>query len=284
MEPGNVETPSQGAPKARRFMLSGVLALAAGVILLAAGVAYFSYSWWAHSNLDSLNAQAPMVASQAGDSALSDKRQGLDQGSSKVSSPGSSYDGLTIGPGDAASYALYPGEWISPLFWADPLRAEPPGLVANPLLGEFEPLDFSEVSSITSLLAPTRITIPAIGVDSDVRGLAILDLADSRAYETPKNVVGHIPQTANPGENGTAWFFGHLESPIRGEGSVFSKLPEIPGLWERGVEVYATVESGDTTYLYRLTGSTQVHQDDLAIQDVGGSAIRLVTCVAPVLL
>ncbi len=260
-------------------MLSGVLVLAAGVLLLTAGVAYFSYSWWAHSNLDSLNAQAPQVAGQTEETALSDQRQGRDQGSSKVSTTGSLNDGLTIEPGDAASYALYPGEWLSPLFWADPLRAEPPELVANPLLGEFEPLDFSKVSAATSLPAPTRITIPAIGVDSDVAGLAIVDLTDSRAYETPKNVVGHIPQTANPGEIGTAWFFGHLESPIRSEGSVFSKLPEIPGLWERGVEVYATVESGDTTYLYRLTGSTEVHQDDLAIQDAGGSAIRLVTCV-----
>ena len=47
-----------------------------------------------------------------------------------------------------------------------------------------------------------RIRIPIINVDSEVGELEILDLGDSRAYETPKGIVGHLPKTPNPGEMG----------------------------------------------------------------------------------
>jgi LPXTG-site transpeptidase (sortase) family protein len=128
-----------------------------------------------------------------------------------------------------------------------------------------------------------RIAIPAIGVESDVAELAILDLGDSRQYETPKNVVGHIPETANPGESGNGWFFGHLESPIRGEGNVFRRLPEVPGLLKEYLEtgdgpVYVFLSSPDGEFLYQVTETKVVHRDELALYDSGGPAITLVTC------
>ena len=108
--------------------------------------------------------------------------------------------------------------------------------------------------------------------------MQILDLGDSLEYETPKNVVGHIPETANAGEDGTAWFFGHLESPIQGEGNVFARLPELPDLLRRG-KVYATVENEEATYLYELTASRVMHEDELVVFDAGEAGISLVTCV-----
>ena len=83
----------------------------------------------------------------------------------------------------------------------------------------------------TGGLAPaTRIRIPVVGIDSEIQELGIIETDDSRAWETPKHVVGHIPTSAVPGGEGQGWYFGHLESPIRGEGNVFRKLPELAEL------------------------------------------------------
>ena len=95
--------------------------------------------------------------------------------------------------------------------------------------------------------------------------LEILDLGDRKAYETPDNVVGHIPSTSSPGELGSQWLFGHLESPIVGEGNVFHNLPKIPGLLRESEDVFAVVESGPRSYLYKLTEAVVVHQDDMSL-------------------
>ena len=134
---------------------------------------------------------------------------------------------------------------------------------------------------VGSLPPATHILMPAIDVDSPVEELSINDLGDSRSYETPKHVVGHIPETANAGEKGTAWFFGHLESPIKGEGSVFRDLPRIPEMLYNEEEVYAVLKSDESGFLYKLTGSEVLAEDDLRLYDTGEATIRLVTCVPP---
>ena len=134
---------------------------------------------------------------------------------------------------------------------------------------------------VGSLPPAIHMLIPAIGVDSPVEELSINNLGDSRLYETPKQVVGHIPETANAGEKGTAWFFGHLESPIKGGGSVFHDLPRIPEMLHNEEEVYAVLKSDEGGFLYRLTGSEVLAEDDLRLYDTGEASIRLVTCVPP---
>ena len=57
--------------------------------------------------------------------------------------------------------------------------------------------------------------------------------------------MGRIPNTSNPGELGNGWLFGHLESPIRGEGNVFQRLPEIPALLSAGDPVYVSLLNED---------------------------------------
>ena len=61
---------------------------------------------------------------------------------------------------------------------------------------------------ITDFQPATRIMIPSIGINSGITELSIVDLGDSRAYESPDNTVGHIPESANAGEQGPSWFFG----------------------------------------------------------------------------
>jgi LPXTG-site transpeptidase (sortase) family protein len=127
-------------------------------------------------------------------------------------------------------------------------------------------------------LTATRIRIPVIDVDSDVSELKVVLSDDQRVWETPKWVVGHIPTTPLPGEQGQGWYFGHLESLIRGEGSVFRRLPEIPELLPEGEPIYVFLETADRKYLYQVYKTDVVHQDDLLVADSGQRDITLVTC------
>ena len=177
--------------------------------------------------------------------------------------------------------AIYPGFQIHPKNWADPLWASSDDYTFGKVL---RPDGYTALSPDDGLargqgLTASRITIPAIAVDSAVKDLAIIDLGDSRGYETPKHVVGRIPQTSNPGEQGNGWFFGHLESPIKGEGNVFSRLPEIPGLLKNGDPVYVSILSDDGEYLYQVTATQVVHQDDLRLYETDSATITLVACV-----
>ncbi len=272
MEAGELEHGNKPRKRQSRFLsFFGLGLIVLGLAFLAGGGAFFVYSWWAQSNLDSLNA----TASDGGDAtdALGSVRETPDPRDLDANQAD-----LKLSPQAIAAQSLFPGEALSPVFWNNPSAAESTYALPNPLLDKFDPISLASVPAKDSLPPPVRISIPAIDLDSEVQGLEVLDVGNSKAYETPKNVVGHIPETANAGENGTAWFFGHLESPIAGEGNVFAKLPEIPNLLRSG-PVYATVDNGETTFLYRLTASKVIPEDDLAIHELGGPAISLITCV-----
>ena len=188
-----------------------------------------------------------------------------------------------------SSYAaLYPATQIHPKFWGNPLWADSEPYLyaaANPAPGL--PPGFRALSATEDALTPgegaftTRMTIPAIGVDSDITELAILNIGSANAaYETPAHLVGHIPQSPNPGELGNAWYFGHLESPIRGEGSVFKRLPEIPALLRDGDDVFIQLATQDgNTYLYKVSETEVMHQDDLRMYNAAAARITLVACV-----
>ena len=193
-----------------------------------------------------------------------------------------------------AGQKLYPGDSIQASSWGSPLEYEPRSYVEASLVQGFRPVDPVEAAAMEGTLpSPDRVIIPAIGVDSEVQGLRIQNLGDNRAYETPKHVVGHIPESSNPGEAGSSWLFGHLESPIAREGSVFYNLPKIPNLLRQGEDVYVIVESGARAYLYKITEAFVVHRDQLSLNyerlrsvrpqyaqlDPDGANLHLVTCV-----
>ena len=196
-------------------------------------------------------------------------------------------DGALLPLPPASFAALYPATRIHPKFWAQPLWASPePYLYAAADPGTGLPPGFRAASARGDALArgegalTTRIAIPLIGVDSAISELAILDVGNSREYETPKNLVGHIPQSPNPGELGNAWYFGHLESPIKGEGSVFKRLPEIPDLLRDGDDVFVELDAEDgRTYLYKVSRTEVMHQDELRLYDADSAQLTLVACV-----
>ena len=186
-----------------------------------------------------------------------------------------------------ASYnSIYPALAMHPKYWRSPATAGSDAYTFGSVMRPDGFLSLSADRGEPRGTAPdaAHVAIPSIGVDSAVANLAILDLGDRREYETPNKIVGRIPQKANPGEIGATWLFGHLESPIRGEGDVFRRLPEIPNLLKMGDPVYVEVrnEAGDE-FLYQITETKVVHRDDLAPfvygEDPEKAVITLVACV-----
>ena len=177
--------------------------------------------------------------------------------------------------------SVYPASLTNPKYWAEPNWAG-----AAPFGGPGLPEGFEPVSSRDTTVAATagnaavRMRIPAVGLDSSVAELGLVNIEDQLAYETPDNTVGHIPETARPGEMAQGWYFGHLRSVLQGEGNVFSRLPDIAELI-RNDPVDVVLVTEDAEYLYRVIATDQLHQDDLAITNTPNSSIILVTCWPP---
>ncbi|MBM3944145.1 MAG: sortase [SAR202 cluster bacterium] len=232
---------------------TGAVLVAAGVALLLTTGAFYGYRAYA-----TIEASALDVSAGADGTARS-----MD----------------AVGHPLVSRYAASQTATLNPAYWGGSLWAGPSYETAA-LPDGFRPVRPSDIAP----KAPAdHIAIPAIGVDSPVRELEIMDFGDSRQYETPKHVVGHIPETANPGEAGNGWLFGHLESPIRGEGNVFQGLPRVATLLQRYIEtgenpVYVTLSGPDGGFLYEVVETRIVHKDDLALYGSDGATITLVTC------
>lgn len=280
---------------------AGIAMILMGLVLVGAVGAYYGYSSYARSQLDSLiyspvesAGLVPVSTAPLPSARLASQSSGVQP--SRTTSVQNPLTGappnIPGGPETVAfpvsSYSsVYPGTQIHPKYWDQPIWSggEPYSYNANET-GTQLPPGFRAVSPGDGILSPgqgsatTRISVPSIGVDSDIKELEILDLGNSREYETPKNTVGHIPQSPNPGEQGNAWFFGHLESPIRGEGNVFQRLPDIPEKLRNGDEVLVELQNEEGhIFLYRVTRTDVVHQDDMRLYGSEGATITLVACV-----
>ena len=256
----------------RRFV--SLVLIGVGALLMGAAGTYLAYGWWADQGLETL-AQKPADWSPttALGSAVTLDELLADSLSSSPDVPG---NGSSVDP---ASVRLYPGEQLSFVSWNDPWNAVPPSTADIELAEGFLPLAQFSIAALGEMPTASRIAIPAIGVDAAVQELQILDLGDSHQYETPNRVVGHIPSTANPGEAGSNWLFGHLQSPLRGEGAVFRNLPKVPNLLRNGETVYIVLDGHDGSYLYKAYDWTVVHQDDLRLSTTDDATVTLVACV-----
>ncbi|MDP6101779.1 MAG: sortase [Dehalococcoidia bacterium] len=176
---------------------------------------------------------------------------------------------------------IYPGNLVPPLSWNDPRWMDVDDDSYASLFEGFTPIDGNGMSAETAgVTAPTRIDIPSIGLSSTVKELKVVNYGDARGWETPKDVVGHISATSNPGEAGTGYLFGHFQSPIRGEGSIFRNLAKIPDLLRMGRDVYVVLyNEEDTEFLYRVSQTTVIPQEDFTLQASLDSTITMVACV-----
>ena len=183
---------------------------------------------------------------------------------------------------DVAQFAsLYPGDLVNPKYWSQPEWAGSDPYGGPTIPAEFTPVRSTDIfSDVNPTEAATRIRIPSISVDSTVEELQIIDLGNQRSYETPDNTVGHIPETSLPGQQGDGWFFAHLESFAAREGNIFRHLPEITELIKQDpVDVF--LETPDAVYIYRVTGTSQVHESELKLTNSDDAQITLVTCWPP---
>ena len=177
--------------------------------------------------------------------------------------------------------SVYPANLTNPRYWADPYWAGAAPFGGPGLPEGFEPVSSRDTSVAAEAgSAAIRMRIPAVGLDSSVAELGLVNVDDQLSYETPDNTVGHIPETARPGEMAQGWYFGHLRSVLQGEGNVFSRLPDIAGLI-RNDPVDVVLVTDDAEYLYRVVSTDQLHEDDLEITNTPNSSIILVTCWPP---
>jgi len=146
---------------------------------------------------------------------------------------------VTILPGRPA-----PPSGDVPASYRDLIRPMPPIPIPTPAPG-----------------APTRIVIPAIGVDAPV--------VEGDGWEELKRGVGHHIGSANPGEKGNMVLSGHND--IFGE--VFRDLEKL----DLGDEII--VYSGDVPYKYVVKAKRIVDPTDISIMaPTGKPIVTLITC------
>lgn len=241
------------------------------------GVGYLIYAEIARSRLDELvyevsqNEQtswltAPVPGNSASDSVPANGTP--NEGDAAVDSP------LVNEPVSAAQ--LFPARWTNPRYWAEPEWAGALPYGSADLPADFEYVNPAEiVSEPLNLASAETLEIPAIGLTTTVYDLQLFDEDGKGFWESPVDIVGHIPGTALPGETGAGWYFGHLESPVRGEGNIFHDLPDVVDLIKHD-PVDVIIGSADGEFLYRVTKTGFIHRDDLVLDESSGSTVTLV--------
>jgi sortase (surface protein transpeptidase) len=120
---------------------------------------------------------------------------------------------------------------------------------------------------------PTRLRIPAIGVDSS---LMALGLKSDGTLETPPGAfpAGWFTEAPTPGELGPAIIVGHVRYNTPG---VFARLTEL----RRADEIDVRREDG-TTATFRVTRLAHFAKSQFPTQMVYGNldhaGLRLITC------
>lgn len=145
------------------------------------------------------------------------------------------------------------------------VKEEPPAFLPR---GEVKPLVGSP-----DLPSATWIKIPSIEVDSKVVELGTVLENGQLVYQTPDHAVGHYIGSADAGETGNVVMYGHISSPLKGEGNVFRRLPEI----KPGDEVFLTSAAGRFTYVVVKTVIVTPDRTDVMDQ-TQDARLTLLTC------
>lgn len=120
----------------------------------------------------------------------------------------------------------------------------------------------------------TRIVISSIGVDAKVVELGTKLENGELVWETPDHAVGHHKGTANPGEVGNMVLSGHISSPLRNEGNVFARLPDI------AIGALVTVYTDGAQYDYEVKSKRVVLPSEVSVMDpTPDQTLTMITCV-----
>lgn len=173
---------------------------------------------------------------------------------------------MVFGVGLLALVGAYWGyNWLASSQVNAQVKAEPPVFLPR---GEATP-----ASANPDRPPATWIKIPSIEVDSKVVELGTVLENGQLVYQTPDHAVGHYIGSADAGEQGNVVMYGHISSPLKGEGNVFRRLPEI----KPGDEVLLTSAAGDFTYTVVKTMIVTPDRVDL-MDPTPDARLTLITC------
>ena len=258
-----------------------IILLGGGAMLLAVAGGFFGYQAYIDERYEPVVSltTAPVLPSQ----------QDLEQlivpppDAPVQSQPASTAPLLDSGPAASSAATLgevyggevYGGLGVSPQDWVNPLWAGEQD--DQQLTSAYLPV--SEVDLPDSGLSPaTLVRIPAIGLQSETIVLGTFTTDDGHLkFESPVFDVGIIPNHTNPGEVGNTWLFGHLESPLKGEGAVFRDLHKVHDFLRRGEPVYVIVDTDDGSFLYQATEFRILPQEDVYFWGSDGRTATLVS-------
>lgn len=120
---------------------------------------------------------------------------------------------------------------------------------------------------------PDQLRIPSLDISAPIQ---YVDEDNEEVYQKAlRDGVVHYPGTAEIGQLGNAYIFGHSSDYPFIAGSyktVFALLPRI----EKGAEIIVTDKSGHE-FTYIVTDSRVVEKDDLSVLDQMGNKEKLLT-------
>ena len=128
-----------------------------------------------------------------------------------------------------------------------------------------------------SVSGPTRLLIPAIGIDASIENIGILTNGDlATPTQHPWEDVGWYHLGPRPGENGSAVIAGHLDRP-GGAPDVFWNLRNMqPG------DIVTVVAGNGASLHFRVTQVAAYPPDQAPLQQIfanpGGKFLNLITC------
>ena len=131
----------------------------------------------------------------------------------------------------------------------------------------------ARVAPIASGLLPTRIVVPAAGIDATIVEVGVVQDGGRVAWETAWRAAGHHIDSARPGQPGNMVITGHVSVADRDNLAVFRTLNSV----NDGdiVEVHA----GDEIYRYRVDGVAVVPPTMVsALRSDHSARVTLITC------
>lgn len=125
--------------------------------------------------------------------------------------------------------------------------------------------------SLFNVRGATRVVVPSVGIDSEVRSVGYTFRDGGLSYDVPRFEAGQYVGTAAPGQLGNSVIGGHVAN--RGGEAVFQHLPGVSA--GDIIEVY----SGDQMFRYSVTEIKVVAADATSVMSQTQDAtLTLITC------
>ena len=258
-----------------REWLLPLLLVTIGVTALASAGSYYTYAHFATASLPDMETIVTQprasISPPINKESFNPPQTSTTNISKKVITP--------ITSSDVSDQNVNIGDALSMSAWVDSHKYQPLDVVTSEAISGFTPVGPLTKFPVGSQAPTKRMLIPNLGIDSTVAPIFLSNTAINLEYKVPDKSIGHLSTTANAGEHGSSWYFGHLESPILNKGSVFSNLPKIADMIRNGEDVFVIADNEKAEFLYKITSTKVVKADELTIHDSGIASIHLVTCI-----